>query len=499
MNIPFISSLFKKKNKLLSVPDTILIKRIKNLSNQSNLLVFKDVNIYHHTEVYKVPLLVLDDLRGLYIFETKEWTFDELKNASIEKAEAQESSSQTLAFDNTQNIIKKKFNELTHNDGVPLFNYLLMENLNRDEYEHLNDSFKNLLPQNKIIFSDSSQADIFKKLQNASQENHNLPSVDAILGTLLIQYALLDNENELHLLTQEQRAFIDAPLESINYLNGVPASGKSNLLLLKSLVELLNKTAKKIVIIKPTVLSCDLLKKRLLDIVEHAIIELDLTAIEIMTPLELLNRHQQKLKRSPMNSFEIDSKLMRSSFTIADIIMCDDVHLMPDGFIAYLQNIQKKSTLLLVNDAQNDVLNLNYDYKKENRKIRFYNSNPHAKSMHLIASYLEDTTKSVLVVCNSLSSEKLKEDLNSFVKEEAITLDSSTHLLNQNFTRLSFCHYSDTNELKADHVILMDLCFVSENEIEYALNLSTSSTDILYEEDCQEIVQLRDKHESRKE
>jgi len=500
MNLSSLTSYFFKKNKTLSVPDSILVKRLKKLSTQSNLLVYKDVNIYHHTNTYKIPLMVLDDLRGLYIFEIKEWTFQELKNADIQKATEQDSSLNTLAFDNTQNIIRKKFNELTHDDGVPIFNYLLMENLNADEYEHLNDSFKELLPKEKIIFSDSVESDIFKKLQDASDERKDLPSVENIIGTLLIQYAILDSKNEIHLCSDEQKNFINSELTPYEELKGVSRSGKSSLLLLKAILELFNDKTQKILIIKPTVLSCDILKKKLLEIVEHAIIEIDLTAIEILTPLELVNRHQEKLNRELLQNLEIDSKLMNKPFHIADLILCDDSNFFSYEFIAYLKHIQKKSKLLLVNpDKENGEFQLTKNFTEENRKVKFHKTNPHARALHLIASLLNSGATDILVVSNSLSREKLKDDLESFIENSAKILESTVPLINQEDNKLSLCTYSDVNALSANHIILMDLCFTSKDEIKYAFNLSNISVDVLYEEDCQEIKNLRNSYESSQE
>ena len=499
MNLSSLTSFFFKKNKTLTVPDSILIKKLKNLSTQSNLLVYKDVTIYHHKDSYKVPLMVLDDLRGLYIFETKEWTFDELKNADIQKATEQDASTDTLAFDNTHTIIRKKFNELTHNDGVPIFNYLLMENLNANEYEHLNDSFKMLIPKEKVIFSDSLQSDIFKKLQASSAERKDLPSASSILGTLLVQYAILDNENEISICSNEQKNFIDKELNAYEELTGVSASGKSNLLLLKAIIELLNNTNQKILIIKPTILGCDILKKKLLDIVEHAIIEIDLTSIEILTPLELINQHQNRLGRDKLHSLDIDDKLMNKAFSVADLIMCDDSNFFSFEFISYLKHIQKKSKLVLVNPKrENENFLLNKNFKEETRTLHFHKTNPHAKALHLISSLLNSGETNILVVSNSLSREKLKDDLESFIKNRAKILESNIHLINQEENRLSLCTYKDVNALSANHIILMDLCFTSKDEIEYAFNLSNISVNVLYEEDCQEIKNLRNVYESSK-
>jgi len=494
MNISSFTSLFKKKRQELSVPDTILIKKLTNLSKQSDLLVFKDVNIYHHTSTYNIPLIVLDTKRGLYLFETREWTYDELKNATIQRAQNQNSSEETLAFDKRQNIIRQKFNELTHSDGVPIFNYLLMENLNADEYQHLDDSFKELLPLEKIIFSDYKEDDIFKKLQDATPEKEELYSKDEILTTLLVQYGIFDLNNKLHFCTKEQISFIDRALKTITYLNGVGASGKSSVLLLKSIVELIKNPSLKIIIIKPTVLACDILKKKLLDLIEHAIIEIDLTSIEIITPLELLNIHQLKLGREKLTSISIDSKLMKKSFDIADILICDDATLYDESFLSYLKHIQKKSKLLLVNSTNDSDFYFSTNFKENHKKVSFYKTNPHAKALHLISNLLKkDDT--ILLVSNTLSAEKLKDDLFKFIVNEPHNLDSSLQLINQKEHKITFCSYSDINEFQTNHIILMDLCFTSINEIEYALNLSDISTHILYEEDCQEIKQLRNKYE----
>jgi len=496
MNISSITSFFKKKSSQLPRLDTILIKRLKSLSAETNLLIFKDVKIYHHASTYHIGLIVLDSLRGLYLFESKEWSYDELKNANIQKAKNQENSNDTLAYENTQNIIKQKNNELTHNDGVAMFNYLLMENLNADEYEHLNDSFKSLLPQEKIVFSDSNQADILKKLQDSSTQRNDLASINDIMGTLFFQYTILDHQNKNHFCTQEQRTFIDTPLEPISYLNGVHGSGKSSLLILKAIVEIINKKAQKIIIIKPTHLACDILKQKLLSIIEHAIIEIDLTSIEIITPLELLNKHHVKLAKESLSHVEIHPKLMKKAYHFADIIMCDDSDTLIDGFIPYLSFIQKKSTLLLVSsNMQTDNTNLSKNFRLENKKINFHKTNPHAKVLHLISKLLTKNLNKILVVSNSISKEKLLEDLTSFIEETPQTLDSSLALINQNFTNLLFCSYEDINELNVNHIILMDLCFLSENSIEYALNLAQTSVDVVYEEECEEIKELRNRYE----
>jgi hypothetical protein len=440
--------------------------------------------------------MVLDRKRGLYLFETKEWKYDELKNSTIQKAKNQEPSENTLAFDKHKQIIRQKFNELTHKDGVPIFNYLLMENLHLQEYEELNDSFKELLPKEKIIFADSQEKDILKILEMAVAEDESLCTNDEILTTLLIQYAIFDINANLHLAIHEQIAFIDAHIKDVIYLNGVGASGKSSVLLLKSIVELFKNPDSKIIIIKPTILACDILKKKLLDIVERAIVEIDLTSIEILTPLELLNRHQAKLGKEKLLSPIVNQKMMKKSFSIADIIMCDDTPLFDDDFINYLKHIQTNASLVLVNNAQAEDADFFFhsNFKEANQELYFHQTTPHAKALQLISKLLEEDSK-ILLVSSAQSAEKLHDDLFKFVEASPHSLDSSTNLVNQESHQLTFCKYQDINEFQTNHIILMDLCLTSINEIEYALNLSDKSVHILYEEDCPEIKQLRKKYE----
>ncbi len=502
MKIPFLSSFFRKKSDPLTIPDSILVKKLKSITEFSELSLYKDIIIYHHTKNYLIPLMLLDTRRGIYLFERKDWSYDDLKNSKIEKAENQNSSKDTLSYQNTQTIIDKKFNELIHHDSVPIFNYLLMENLNADEYEHLDESFKELLPKNRVIFSDSEENEIIQKLEYCEIPELPLPAKENIIGNLLIQHTILNDDSSLKLCTKEQIKFIDENISGFEVLNSDSSSDKSSVLLLKVVLEKLKNPDKKYIIIKPTVLACDILKKRLLEIVERAIIEIDLSSIMILTPIDLINMHLRKLKRETIvGALTIDESLMRKNFSVADLIMCDDSNLMPENFIQYLIHIQSKSNLVLVNsDIKEARFTFEGEFKTQDIDILFHKANPHAKALQLISKLLQSTTaEGIVVVSNSLSKEKLNDDLEYFIKDKALLLDSSENLINQNFDSLLLLTYADTNALKAEHIIMLDLCFTSQSEIEYALGMATSSVDIIYEDDCPEIENLRIKYESNYE
>ena len=350
MHFSLHSFFIKNKVKTTDKEDSPVLQNIKSLPKFSDLLVFDEVLIYHHAQKYRVPLIIFDPQRGLYIFEKKQWKLEDLRHATIEKQKQVQPAQNTLSYSFLQDIIRQKYNELIHNDGVTLSNFLLLENLTSHEYEQLDEAIKEYLPREKIIFSDMQKADIFQKLQNGIQEAANLLDTHTTLGNLLIQYTLVDEE-QLYFASDEQRNFLDAPLQKFHNLTGKSKSGTTNLILLKAITEVLQHPEKKVVILKPTTLSKDILQHKFLSIIEHAIVEIEFNSIEILTPIELVNRHLQKLKMKQLEEvLHIDEKLMKKSFDIADILICDDSYLMADFFIEYLKHIQNNKTLLFVNN-----------------------------------------------------------------------------------------------------------------------------------------------------
>ncbi len=494
MNFNFFS-LFKKNSSELYVPDSILVKRVKSLSKNSNLRVFSNINIYLHRQSYNIDLLVYDYSRGLYIFEIKKWSFDDLKNATITKAENQEHSNNTLAFDKTQEFIKRKFNQITHTDGPKIYNYLLMENLSAEEYEHLDDSFKELLPEEKIIFSDSQTSDIFKKIESEEQVSSIGTTQD--LEILLTQYTKLQDNGTFKLCNEQEIAFLNSKLENTTNLASNFHDGKTSLLILKAIIELFEEKAQKIIILKPSILARDIAYKKLLETIEHGLVEFDMNSIEFLTPLELINRHLQKLKKPMIHELaSLNPKLLQKSFNIADLIICDDANLLSDSFIQYVTNIQKDKKALFINltDKEHCLRDSKYC------KIHFIETHPLAQTMHLLQKLsLAYDAKDIMVVSSEENKEKLTEDLEHFLHHKTTNVESSKTLLEHNLEDLKLATYNDIYELSTKYIILLDLCDYNEKQIEYALNLATHGAYILYDQTCETIEILKEKYESKQE
>ena len=473
MKVSLFTSLFQKKSIRLQTHDSILIKKLKKLSQENNFLLFKNTNIYHNSDVYPTKLILIYPA-GVYIFETKEWTYKELKDATAEKASQQDSSVKTLSFDKTHDMVQKKLDSIK-DARIEIFNYLIMEYLSKDEYSHLNTSLQDSLPSQKIIFSDSDDNEILQKLSNTTTDLGSDNNVNRVASSVFVQYSFLKEDLTNTLCTPEQIAFLDKEILNVTHLQGLPRSGKSTLLLLKSIFLIIEKKAKNILIVKPTILSADILKKRLLSILEHSMLTIDLTAINIIS--------QSKFKE--MNTKKMDN---------FDIIMCDDIHLLEKTFVTTLKEKSKKFKLILVNDENAEQETPLQTFKKQNSKTSFIKANPHNTVLSLVKKLLKKNEEKILIICNEKNREKLLSELQT-AQIDASMLQAQTSLMNQQFTNVLLADAKDINSLSPHHVIIMDLYSASVNEIEYTLNLADKSVSVLYEKNSQEIKDLRKKYE----
>jgi hypothetical protein len=467
MFLSSIKSFFIKNKSNLSLPDSILTKRLKVLAQQQNLLLYENVTIYHKEKSFFIPLLILDKKHGIYLFEYKDWTYDDLKYATIQKATNQESQENSLAFERTHTFLREKLKEVTNNENTPIINYLLMENLNAYEYKHLGDSFKELLPEANILFSDSQEHEILAKLHVNDTQKENLPDIAKIMRNLLPQYHILSYDGVFHLTTKEQSRFIDQKIIGTHKLVGNGGSGKTNSIILKVILELLKNPQYKIIIIKPTILSCHIIKKKLLDTLEGVLIKVDINSLKIIIPKE---------------------------FNPVDLVICDDSYQINDDYIQYIKKQQKKHGLVIVNPKDRLDASFNFFKSFKNYKqVLFTKGNSHTMAILEIVKLLKtEKPEDIIVIGNNLSRKKLYDDLIDFIDEDILILTQNIHFLYQIDKKILLCEYSHINELTAKHVILMDICSTAIEKLKCAFNLCSDSVHVLYEDDCDRLAMIRE-------
>jgi len=223
-----------------------------------------------------------------------------------------------------------------------------------------------------------------------------------------------------------------------------------------------------------------------------------LTSIDIITPLELLNKHLAKCNKPLIDdeNIYIEDILMKKKMQIAELIICDDSDLIPDDFIFYLKHIQKNSNLILITNKTMPEASFVFKEKIfQNFDIQFISTNPHAKALQIIAKLLKDNdAKDIVVVSDEVGKKYLDEDLEFFIKDEPVLLDSSKNLIEQNLDNILLVTYEKTSAISAKFVIILNVCETSFNSLIHAVGSAQSCAYILYDKECEQIKNLQKKY-----
>ncbi len=468
-------SFFKTEDKPLHV-DSPAYEQLTHYCQTHNLRVFENIPLYHRQEEQHLALMVFDPHRGIYLFERLDWRFEAIKNATVSPAMPNHKT-RDINVDAKHAFLSRKFNEILHTDGCTITNFIICDTLSELEFDLLDESFHQLLPKERIIFADSDEAHIRTKLEAALELQSTSLESAKLLGALFFHMAVLpDNlDSAFHLLTDEQFAFVTSPLPLKSTLNGTYGSGKSSAILLKAIYELLQKPSLKIIIVEPSVAACELLKKRLLEIIEYAIIDIDMSSIFILTPQQVIAQHYQKLyKKESFRFAKITPKMLSHRHQSADIIFCDDAYLLDHEFIKYLNFQQKQGALCLVANSDSDAqYQLTHAFRTPNAFIDYCNPEKEAPTsnnlvvlegnpfMHIMVVLKEqlkncDNSQILIAVPHNAFAQKLLDEISGFYGNIATIYNADEGLLYQEMDQLIIAPINTLSHLQRRRVIVID-------------------------------------------
>jgi hypothetical protein len=461
---------------------------------------YESIPIYHRHEKEEIVSILFDSHRGLYLFDKVTWKIQDLKNATVTSATPDKKDNADIKIDSIHNFIQRKFNEVLHTEGCSLTNILILEHISKEDFEQLHPSFHSLMPKERLIFSDDTHEKIEKKLQSAFVFLDEVLPTNTLLGALFFHLNILpDNlHQENALLTEEQYHFITDTLPNFSILSGNYGTGKSTLILLKSIFELLLHPEYKIIIVMPTLAVCDLLKKQLLDIVEYAIIDIDLLSIKILSPEQVIAQHYQKLyKNESFNFAKITPKMFSHQFQSCDLIFCDDSYLLDDEFIRYLIKQQSKKRLCLVTletnpDSKNyqlthlfrvpsaflQLCNKNSENKTiTNQNFHLLDGNPFMHIMLVLQENLKEVPYNniLIVLPHSQFALKLLDEINGFYGNISIIYKADEGLLNQNLGQILIATMNELSHLQRENVIIVKDKNSDERHICHAIGRASKS------------------------
>jgi len=494
---------FKKKLQAISVDYSTL----QTYTKSNDLLFFNDQHMFLRSQSVSIPALIFDPYRGFYLFEHKDWTYASLQHANVQPASKNSNRPVAISIDGPYDFMRQKFNEILHYDGCNIAKFVFMDALTSSEYNDLDESFAKLMPPENIIFYDDDEASITRKFHNALDKQEEKLSSEKLLSALFVHHHFLPDtlHDTIVTLNPEQLDFVEREYYSKVMLKGVTGSGKSSTFLLKAIYEKLLNHEARIVYITPTLLSAELLKQRLLDIVEYSIIDIDMSTLSIVTPQELIKHHYltQNKKASPLSA-TITPKMCQKKYDFADLVICDDIHLLDKEFTNYLEHICHNKTLMVGSDyldfqdypsipliedyrCHAEVITLASSLIEDTieapitaSNIKLYGNNTFVDTLLLVTKILkEDNPEDILIVA---SDEKLttalEEELTLYVGRSNTRVNEFEGLLYQDINQLLITDIKNLSGLQRKHVIVAG---INEETTPYSLAYAMGRTmDKLY-------------------
>ncbi len=253
-----------------------------------NGVLQRDVTLFHHENKLHIDLVIFLPHYGLYFGEKISWTVQELKGASVERFTRKNKKSATTRLAATEKIIHQKLEDVLSFDSTPIERFFWMEHISESEFDALHSSFHVLLSKDRLIFSDDNIQSIQEKLFSLSLYQEVPYSKLKVLGSLQAHTLLLPTHDEPFgtFLSTQQQAFLNAPIEAstVTILNGNSATGKSTVLIRKVLQSLLNNVNTKAVIVTPTLLGGEILRKEFIMLCDFSAVELDDSRLIFLNP-----------------------------------------------------------------------------------------------------------------------------------------------------------------------------------------------------------------------
>lgn len=425
---------------------------------------YENFKLYHHDTLTTIEILLFHPNRGIYFGEALSWTPSELKGASVERSSKRTQKSPTTRLENSAWRLHQKLEDILSFDSTPIERFLWMKNLTEADFDELDPSFHELMPKGRLIFSDDSKAAIQRKFEALIPYQSESISTVKVMGSLNAHTLLLPTPDTPFgaFLSDEQLQFLGTEFtDTITTLCGTYGSGKSTLLLRKAITILLNDPKSKVLIITPTLLAGELLRNKLISLMEYGAWNIPLDSISFYTPQLSV----------PLDELPV--------FEEASVVFCDDAYRLENTFTQMLRQRRGKRWLVfstvLKADSDENLYLLNNRYRDAKRVATLQ-----CTQKDLLSTLLDELRKRLIDVSKEDIMIILPEQqmLPQFKKsiDDALHLDCRTlvpgfSLQYQNLDDLILVTADYVSGLRIPHLILI----VPEHSDDYAFELSRAS------------------------
>lgn len=440
-------------------------------ADEENGYFYEDFSLFYQDIHISIDLLFFIPYRGLLYGEILHWDVEMLQGATVKRPSKNKTKPSTR-LERTEAAIRHKLEDILSFDSTVCERFLWLSGLREDEFDTLDSSFHELLPKERLIFSDSSKESIHQKFSALAPKLSEPYQKQKIMGSLQSHMLLIPTDEKSYgtFLSDEQKIFLETDYsDTVTSLFGEHNSGKSTLLIRKALLLLLKKPHEKILIITPTQIGNEILRNELISLTEYGALKVELASLNFCTPAY-----------AQQNITEL------AGFQSASLVMCDDAYAMEKDFIDTLIEHREKRWLLLsfhneyvpISDST-VILHNNYQKNIPFAKI------PSSADKVLLTLLLElrsrlqsvNAEKIMVILQNDERINDYKEAIDEYFHLNARLLTSEFSLQYQNLDDLIITTPENACGLHMPHIYL-----VASDESEhytYALSRASESATII--------------------
>jgi hypothetical protein len=459
-------------NKTAQVPQCSKIKNSQKTLEEATQTVsgifLQNFTLFHRKNSFALDILIFLPHYSLYLGEKILWKADELKKANLERPSKNDRRNSATRLELSEALIQHKLEDVLSFNFIPIKRFFWMENLSETEFDLLDDSFHKLLPKNRLIFNDDTIQSIQNKLHTLGTYQDEPYSKLKVLGSLKAHTLLLPTDSKPFgaFLSQEQQNFLETPFSSsLITLNGGYGSGKSTVLIRKVIQILLEQPLSKVMIIAPTLLHTDMLRKELIAITEFAALVVNLSNIHFFP----LSTHDEPIETTSM-------------FHKSSLIICDDAHLFKNGVLESIMAHQGNRTLLLSSTValhETNTCTLKNSYRTPLVKHVHFSHTKGALFTVLagLRELREKISKSpiLIILPDELLLHEYKHAIEEHLHLESQILNTAFSLQYKNFDAVTLSTPQFINSLEAPHCYLINL---NPMDPLYSLALSRASESV---------------------
>lgn len=435
-----------------------------DIAHETKGICFTDFKLYHYERVTTVDVLLFLPHRGLYAGEKISWKHDELKGATLERSLPGGKKKASTRFNAVESAIRQKLEDVLSFDSTPCERFAWMEHLSEEEFDTLDPSFHELLPKTRLIFSGESAASARQKLEKLEPYRDEPYSDLKVIGSLTAHMLLLPTSEAPFgtSLAEEQRRFLDAEFtDTVTTLYGASGSGKSTILLRKAIKYLLENPHGSVLIITPTLLAGELLRNKLISLMEYGAFSIPLSSLSFYTP--------------QLSETLEDMRI----FDEASVILCDDAYRLESSLIDKLKERRGKRWLLLCTAVEPDskenlfVLHNRYRDARHLITLQCTESNLMFTLIMELRKRLADTPKHdiMVVLPEAQMLLRFKRSIDEYFNLDSRILIPGFSLQYQNLDDLILATADYISGLRIPHLLLI----VPEETDDYTFELSRAS------------------------